>query len=318
MAVQSEPLGTPLSEELVSQRPASLWRDTLGSILRQRSAVAGLVLLGILVLAAVFAGQLATHDPLQSMIGLESPVNGRLTRLGSCIHLLGCPASQPEHLLGLDGNARDLWSRILYGARVSLQIGFLTVGFAIIIGTLIGSIAGYAGGWADNIMMRIMDVLLAFPALVLAILIVTVVGTGLLQAQFAIGIVAIPVYARVMRASVLSIKERDFVVASRALGESSRGILFRRILPNALTPLIVQGTLGIAGAVLDVAALSFLGLGAQPPTAEWGSMIGQERAAVFSAPHLIFAPGIAIVITVLGLNLLGDGLRDALDPRLNR
>ncbi|MDP9272150.1 MAG: ABC transporter permease [Chloroflexota bacterium] len=318
MAVQSEPLGTPLSEELVSQRPASLWRDTLGSILRQRSAVAGLILLGILVLAAVFAGQLATHDPLQSMIGLESPVNGRLTRLGPCIHLLGCPASQPEHLLGLDGNARDLWSRILYGARVSLQIGFLTVGFAIIIGVLIGSIAGYAGGWADNIMMRIMDVLLAFPALVLAILIVTVVGTGLLQAQFAIGIVAIPVYARVMRASVLSIKERDFVVASRALGESSAGILFRRILPNALTPLIVQGTLGIAGAVLDVAALSFLGLGAQPPTPEWGSMIGQERAAVFSAPHLIFAPGIAIVITVLGLNLLGDGLRDALDPRLNR
>jgi peptide/nickel transport system permease protein len=318
MAVQSEPLGTPLSEELVSQRPASLWRDTLGSILRQRSAVAGLILLGILVLAAVFAGQLATHDPLQSMIGLESPVNGRLTRLPPCIHLLGCPASQPEHLLGLDGNARDLWSLILYGARVSLQIGFLTVGFAIIIGTLIGSIAGYAGGWADNIMMRIMDVLLAFPALVLAILIVTVVGTGLLQAQFAIGIVAIPVYARVMRASVLSIKERDFVVASRALGESSAGILFRRILPNALTPLIVQGTLGIAGAVLDVAALSFLGLGAQPPTAEWGSMIGQERAAVFSAPHLIFAPGIAIVITVLGLNLLGDGLRDALDPRLNR
>jgi peptide/nickel transport system permease protein len=318
MAVQSEPLGTPLSEEVVSQRPASLWRDTLGSILRQRSAIAGLILLGILVLAAVFAGQLATHDPLQSMIGLESPVNGRLTRLPPCIHLLGCPASQPEHLLGLDGNARDLWSRILYGARVSLQIGFLTVGFAIIIGTLIGSIAGYAGGWADNIMMRIMDVLLAFPALVLAILIVTVVGTGLLQAQFAIGIVAIPVYARVMRASVLSIKERDFVVASRALGESSRGILFRRILPNALTPLIVQGTLGIAGAVLDVAALSFLGLGAQPPTAEWGSMIGQERAAVFSAPHLIFAPGIAIVITVLGLNLLGDGLRDALDPRLNR
>jgi peptide/nickel transport system permease protein len=318
MAVQSEPLGTPLSEEVVSQRPASLWRDTLGSILRQRSAIAGLILLGILVLAAVFAGQLATHDPLQSMIGLESPVNGRLTRLPPCIHLLGCPASQPEHLLGLDGNARDLWSRILYGARVSLQIGFLTVGFAIIIGTLIGSIAGYAGGWADNIMMRIMDVLLAFPALVLAILIVTVVGTGLLQAQFAIGIVAIPVYARVMRASVLSIKERDFVVASRALGESSAGILFRRILPNALTPLIVQGTLGIAGAVLDVAALSFLGLGAQPPTAEWGSMIGQERAAVFSAPHLIFAPGIAIVITVLGLNLLGDGLRDALDPRLNR
>jgi peptide/nickel transport system permease protein len=320
MAVQSEPLGTPLQEELISQRPASLWRDTLGSILRQRSAIAGLFLLGILVSAAIFAGQLATHDPLQSLIGIEQPPPGHftITRLGPCIHLLGCPASQPQHLLGLDGNGRDLWSRVIYGARVSLEIGFLTVGFAIIIGTFIGAVAGYAGGWADNIMMRIMDVLLAFPALVLAILIVTVVGTGLLQAQFAIGIVAIPVYARVMRGSVLSIKERDFVTASRALGESSAGILFRRILPNALTPLIVQGTLGIAGAVLDVAALSFLGLGAQPPTAEWGSMIGQERAAVFSAPHLIFAPGIAIIITVLGLNLLGDGLRDALDPRLNR
>jgi ABC-type dipeptide/oligopeptide/nickel transport system permease subunit len=320
MAVQSQPLGTPLPEELISQRPASLLRDTLGSILRQRSAIAGLFLLGILVLAAIFAGQLATHDPLQSLIGIEQPPPGHftITRLGPCIHLLGCPASQPQHLLGLDGNGRDLWSRVIYGARVSLEIGFLTVGFAIVIGTFIGAVAGYAGGWADNIMMRIMDVLLAFPALVLAILIVTVVGTGLLQAQFAIGIVAIPVYARVMRGSVLSIKERDFVTASRALGESSAGILFRRILPNALTPLIVQGTLGIAGAVLDVAALSFLGLGAQPPTAEWGSMIGQERAAVFSAPHLIFAPGIAIVITVLGLNLLGDGLRDALDPRLNR
>jgi len=320
MAVQSEPLGTPLPEGLISQRPASLWRDTLGSILRQRSAIAGLFLLGILVSAAIFAGQLATHDPLQSLIGIEQPPPGHftITRLGPCIHLLGCPASQPQHLLGLDGNGRDLWSRVIYGARVSLEIGFLTVGFAIIIGTFIGAVAGYAGGWADNIMMRIMDVLLAFPALVLAILIVTVVGTGLLQAQFAIGIVAIPVYARVMRGSVLSIKERDFVTASRALGESSAGILFRRILPNALTPLIVQGTLGIAGAVLDVAALSFLGLGAQPPTAEWGSMIGQERAAVFSAPHLIFAPGIAIIITVLGLNLLGDGLRDALDPRLNR
>jgi ABC-type dipeptide/oligopeptide/nickel transport system permease subunit len=163
-----------------------------------------------------------------------------------------------------------------------------------------------------------MDVLLAFPALVLAIAMITVLGPGLLNAQLAIGIVAIPVYARVMRASVLSIKERDFVVASRALGESSRGLLLRRILPNALTPLIVQGTLGIAGAILDVAALSFLGLGAEPRIAEWGSMIGLERNQLFSAPHLIIAPGVALSLSVLGFNLLGDGLRDALDPRLNR
>jgi peptide/nickel transport system permease protein len=163
-----------------------------------------------------------------------------------------------------------------------------------------------------------MDVLLAFPSLLLAIAIVTVLGPGLINAQLAIGIVAIPVYSRVMRASVLSIRGQDFIAASRALGESSGGILRRRIIPNALTPLIVQGTLGIAGAIIDVAALSFLGLGASPPLAEWGSMIGDERNAVFSSPHLVLVPGIAIIITCLSFNLLGDGLRDALDPRLNR
>ena len=166
--------------------------------------------------------------------------------------------------------------------------------------------------------MRLMDVLLAFPALLLAIAIVTVLGTSLINAQLAIGIVAIPIYARIMRASVLSIKERDYVTASQALGESGRGVLIRRILPNSLTPLIVVGTLGIAGAVIDVAALSFLGLGAQPPTAEWGSMIGQARNSMFAAPHLVIFPGIALALTVLAFNLLGDGLRDALDPRLNR
>ena len=186
------------------------------------------------------------------------------------------------------------------------------------IGALIGLIAGFAGGWADNLLMRTMDVLLVFPALLLAIAIVTALGQGLINAQLAIGIVAIPIYARVMRASVLSVKENDFVTASRALGESGFGLLFRRILPNAVTPLIVAATLGIAGAVLDVAALSFLGLGAQPPLAEWGSMIGLERGRLFTAPHLIFFPGIALAMTVLGFNLLGDGLRDALDPRLNR
>ncbi len=211
-----------------------------------------------------------------------------------------------------------MFSRVVHGTRVSLQIGFLTVGFAIVIGTLIGAVSGYFGGATDNILMRLMDVVLAFPALLLAIAIVTVLGTTLINAQLAIGIVAIPIYARIMRASVLSIKERDYVTASQALGESGRGILVRRILPNALTPLIVQGTLGIAGAVIDVAALSFLGLGAQPPTAEWGSMIGQARNSMFAAPHLVIFPGVALALTVLAFNLLGDGLRDALDPRLNR
>jgi peptide/nickel transport system permease protein len=194
----------------------------------------------------------------------------------------------------------------------------LTVTFAIVVGTIIGAIAGYASGRTDDVLMRLMDVVLSFPSLILAILIVTVVGSGLYEAMMAIAIVSIPVYARVMRASVLSVRETDFVTASRALGETPTGILSRRILPNALTPLIVAGTLGIGGAILEVAALSFVGLGAQPPTPEWGFMIANDRNLFFSAPHLIIFPGIAITLSVLAFNLIGDGLRDALDPRLNR
>ncbi len=196
------------------------------------------------------------------------------------------------------------------------MVGISTVSFAIILGTVLGAIAGYFGGWGDNAIMRVMDVLLAFPSLLLAIAIVTVLGPGLINALLAIGIVDIPIFARVMRASVLSVREMEFVSATRALGGSSFHILFRRILPNALTPLIVQGTLGIASAILSAAALSFLGLGAQPPTPEWGAMLGSERNQVFTAPHLVFYPGLAIMLTVLSFNLIGDGLRDALDPRL--
>jgi ABC-type dipeptide/oligopeptide/nickel transport system permease subunit len=218
--------------------------------------------------------------------------------------------------MGLDGNIRDEFSRVLYGARLSLFIGLATVTFAIFIGTVLGALSGYFGGWIDNSIMRIMDVLLAFPSLLLAIAIVTVLGPGLINALLAIGIVSIPAYARVVRASVLTVREMEYVSATRALGGDTLQILFRRILPNALTPLIVQGTLGIATAILDAAALSFLGLGAQPPTPEWGSMLGAERNQVFTAPHLVFLPGVAIALTVLSFNLLGDGLRDALDPRL--
>ncbi len=195
-------------------------------------------------------------------------------------------------------------------------MGFSTIGVAIIIGTFLGAISGYFSGWTDGIVMRIMDVLLAFPSLLLSIAIVNVLGRGLENALLAIAIVSIPTYARVVRASVLSTKEADFVSASRSLGASHLHILFQRILPNAITPLIVQGTLGIASAILSAAALSFIGLGAQPPTPEWGTMLGAERNQVFTAPHLVFFPGIAIMVTVLAFNLLGDGLRDALDPRL--
>jgi peptide/nickel transport system permease protein len=311
MTTAAPPL--PLGVEIA--RPgsgASLWRDTLRNVLRQRNARVGLTILAVLVFAAVFADVLSPYDPDKSLLGTER----RLTP--PCIHLLGCAADKAQHPFGLDANGRDEFSRVVHGARISLQVGFITVGFAIVLGMLLGLVAGYAGGWTETLIMRVMDVLLVFPALLLAIAIVAALGPGLINAQLAIGIVAIPVYARVMRASVLSVRETDFVTASRALGESAFGLIFRRILPNALTPIIVAGTLGIAGAVLDIAALSFLGLGAQPPLAEWGSMIGQDRNYVFTAPYLIWFPGFALALTVFGFNLLGDGLRDALDPRLNR
>jgi ABC-type dipeptide/oligopeptide/nickel transport system permease subunit len=219
--------------------------------------------------------------------------------------------------MGVDGNFRDQFSRIIFGTRVSLMIGLTTVSVALFFGVLLGSIAAYFGGLIDNLIMRVMDVILGFPSLLLAIAIVAVLGPGIQNALLAISIVTLPAYARVTRASVLAVKELDFVAATRVLGGSPWRILFLRILPNAITPIVVLATLGIATAILDAAGLSFLGLGAQPPMPEWGTMLGSERNQIFSAPHLVFFPGIAIMITVLGFNLLGDGLRDALDPRLN-
>jgi len=304
-----------LDAEALSLNSVSMWRTTWRRLFRRRSAVAGLIILGILTLIAITAPLIAPYDPTVSMLDADPPQRLK-ARTAPCIHLLGCPQDQPQHLAGIDGNIRDQFSRLLFGARLSLLVGISTVSFAIILGTVLGAIAGYFGGWWDNGIMRVMDVLLAFPSLLLAIAIVTVLGPGLINALLAIGIVDIPIFARVMRASVLSVREMEFVSATRALGGSSFHILFRRILPNALTPLIVQGTLGIASAILSAAALSFLGLGAQPPTPEWGAMLGAERNQVFTAPHLVFYPGLMIMLTVLCFNLIGDGLRDALDPRL--
>jgi len=306
---------TKLDMEGQSLRSVSLWNITIRRLFRRKSAIIGMVILGILIVIALTAQWLAPYDPTLSMLDVKPPQSIQ-RRSAPCIHALGCPQDQPQHILGTDGNIRDEFSRLLYGARVSLMIGLSTVSFAIVIGTVLGALSGYLGGWVDNTIMRVMDVLLAFPSLLLAIAIVSVLGPGLINALLAIGIVSIPSYARVVRASVLSVREMDYVSASRALGGDMTQILFRRILPNALTPLIVQGTLGIATAILDAAALSFLGLGAQPPTPEWGSMLGAERNQVFTAPHLVFFPGFAIALTVLSFNLLGDGLRDALDPRL--
>ncbi len=305
-----------LNVEGLSLNSVSLWHITMRRLRRRKSAVVGIVILAILIFVALTAQWLAPYSPTLSMLDVDDYSGRPQKRLAPCIHALGCPSDQTQHILGLDGNIRDEFSRLLYGARLSLLVGFSTVSFAIVIGTVLGALSGYLGGWVDNTVMRLMDVLLAFPSLLLAIAIVTVLGPGLQNALLAIGIVSIPAYARVVRASVLSVREMDFVSATRALGGNTNEILFGRILPNALTPLIVQGTLGIATAILDAAALSFLGLGAQPPTPEWGAMLGAERNQVFTAPHLVFFPGIAIALTVLAFNLLGDGLRDALDPRL--
>ncbi|MCB9122849.1 MAG: ABC transporter permease [Caldilineaceae bacterium] len=298
-------------EPIFNTKPRGLWGTALRRLFHRRSAIIGMIILGSLIFIAIFAPMLATHDPNQALIGLEDVKK----REGPCIQLLGCAADQPQHFFGTDGNVRDLYSRVLYGARLSLMVGILSVGFAIVIGAFIGAVSAYAGGYTDNLLMGLMDIMLAFPSLILAIAIVTVLGPGLLNTLLAIGIVSIPVYARIMRSSVLAIKQQDYVLAGQSIGSSSNRILLQNILPNALTPLVVQGTLGIAVAILDAAALSFLGLGAQPPTPEWGSMIGQERNQVFTAPHLIIFPGIALILTVLGFNLLGDGLRDALDVR---
>lgn len=314
MSILNRDVDVPeLGSEQLLDKPTGLWRGAFKRLIRRRTGVAGLIIMSAVIFIALFAPLLAPFDPNQDFIG-----EGDSKRRDSpCVHLFGCDEEKAQHIMGLDGNARDEFSRILYGARASLSVGFAAVSIAFTVGSFLGSVAGYWGGWIDNLIMRVMDVILGFPALLLAIAIVAALGPGLRNTLLAIGIVSIPRYARVMRASVLSIKELDFVAASQALGAGKFRILRTRVIPNALTPLVVIGTLGIAEAILDAAAFGFLGLGAQPPMAEWGSMLASERNQIFSASHLVFFPGIAIMITVLGFNLLGDGLRDALDPSLN-
>ncbi|MBE9470950.1 MAG: ABC transporter permease [Chloroflexi bacterium] len=304
---------TSFTNSRKDSRPSeNLWLVALRRLFRQRSGIVGMIILGFLTLTAILAPIIAPYDPIQVLIGIE-PIKKRIP---PCIHLLGCPADQPQHLMGIDGNVRDEFSRIIYGTRISLFIGFLTIGVAVIVGAFLGAVAGYTGGWVSDVIMRTLDVLLAFPFLLLAIAIVAVLGPGLINAMMAIAIINIPAFARVIRSSVLSIKEEEYVAAARSIGASPMRILFLHILPNSISPMIVQGTLGIGTAILETAALSFIGMGAQPPQPEWGAMLASERNQVFSAPHLVFFPGLAIMITVLGFNLLGDGLRDALDPRL--
>jgi peptide/nickel transport system permease protein len=265
---------------------------------RNRLAVLGAILLVFFVFCAVFADYLAPYDPLQADL----------------MNNLAPPSSQ--HILGTDELGRDLLSRIIHGARISLHLGVISVGTALVFGVLVGAVAGYYGGVIDQIVMRAVDIVLSFPTMLLAIMIVAVLGPGLTNAMIAVGISLTPEYARLTRSTFLYLRELDYVQAARMVGASDPRVIFRHILPNSLAPLIVQSTLNIATAILSAAALGFLGLGAQPPLPEWGAMLSKGRVYLMVAPHVTLYPGLAIVLSVLSLNMIGDGLRDALDPRM--
>jgi peptide/nickel transport system permease protein len=288
--------------QLEPLRPSrGLWGDALHRFARTPSALVGLALVSAFVLMAIFAPWLAPYDP----------------REASLIDTLAPPSA--AHPLGQDLQGRDELSRIIYGARNSLQIGVISVSIGVALGLIVGALAGYLGGWVDSALMRLMDMMLAIPGLLFAIAIVAVLGPGLYQIMLAIGIVNVPTFARLLRGSILHLKTTDFALSARAIGASGPRILVAHLLPNALTPLIVQATLAVATAVIDAAGLGFLGLGPQDPrTAEWGTMLADAPLYLARAPHLAIFPGIAIVLSVLGVNLLGDGLRESLDPRLRR
>lgn len=289
-----------LQHPAVMSPSVGFYTDVWRRLRRNRAAMAGLAIVALFAGVAVFAPLVAPHDPI------AQDLDARLL-----------PPSV-THVLGTDDLGRDLLSRIIFGGRVSLTVGIVSVGLALAAGTVLGLVAGFYGRWADSLTMRTMDIMLAFPATLLAIFIVGIRGPGLNNAMLAIGVINIPIFARIVRGSVLRVRQEDFVEAARALGASPRRLLGRHILPNTLAPIIVQTTLAIGAAILEAAGLSFLGLGAQAPTPEWGAMLSNTREFLRDAPWAATFPGIAILLTVVGFNLLGDGLRDALDPRLRQ
>ena len=275
---------------------ASVWR----SLRRNRMAMLGLVILVLLALMAIFADFIAPYAyDAQDLLNAHQ-------------------APSAEHIFGTDEFGRDIFSRIIYGSRLSVVVGFISVGIALVLGGFLGAVAGFYGGRLDDIIMRCMDILLAIPQVLLAIAIIASLGNGLVNLMVAVGIATIPSYARIVRASVMTIRGEEYIEAARASGTNDAKIIIKHILPNCLAPVIVQVTLGIANAILSCAALSFIGLGITPPSPEWGAMLSGARNYVLTYPYMSVFPGLAIIVTVLALNLLGDGLRDALDPKLKR
>ena len=290
------------AREVALEPSSGLWSDAWRRLRRNPGAIVGFVLVSTFITVALFAPLIAPYGPREQNLSLLQ---------GSC-----CPGPSADHLFGVDALGRDLFSRVVYGARYSLLIGVVSVAVGLSIGTIIGAIAGFFGGWIDSVLMRAMDIMLSIPGLLLAIGIVAALGPGLWQIMIAVGVTQIPIFARLLRGSILGVKESDYVLAARSVGVKGRKILGAHILPNSLSPVIVQGPLALATAIIEVAGLGFLGLGPQDPsTPEWGTMLTDTTRYLQTAPFLALIPGCAIVISVLGFNLIGDALRESLDPR---
>ncbi|MBR1601905.1 MAG: ABC transporter permease [Synergistaceae bacterium] len=289
-----------VTPELVKRKRRGAFAEVLFRLSKSPLAMFGLAIILLLIFCALFAEAISPYSPIKQDL----------------MHMFETPSA--EHWLGTDEFGRDILSRLIYGARVSLQVGFIAVGIALVVGGMLGAVSGYYSGWLDNSIMRVMDVLLSIPQTLLAIAIVAALGPSLMNLMIAVGISAVPTYARIVRGSVLSIRSMEFIEAARAVGSSDLRIILRHILPNSMAPIIVQSTLGVASAILNAAGLSFIGLGIQPPNPEWGAMLSGGRQYIRDFPHMTLYPGLAIMFTILALNFLGDGLRDALDPKLKR
>ncbi len=286
-------------KDLRSER-RSQWQEVWKRLRKNKLAIVGLVMMILLILVAIFAEQISPYPYSKQDYNavFETP--------------------SWKHPFGTDEYGRDILSRVIYGSRISLRVGFISLTFGALIGCIIGAIAGFSGGGVDNVLMRICDIFAGIPQTVLAIAIASTLGPGITSALIAVAVGSIPSFARVVRAATMTVRDMEYVEAAYSLGASKAQIIISHIFPNILAPIIVQATLGIATAILLCASLSFIGLGAQPPLPEWGTMLSNARTYMRDYPHMVIAPGLAIMVTVLALNLLGDGLRDALDPKLKR